>query len=266
MNEYIEELIKFGFTEYEAKAYYVLLKNSDMNATEIAELSKIPRTKIYYVLENLLKKGMITKAIGKFKRFKAISPKLGLSVISQELETRMKSLEQTVVSLDEMFHESRKVHSDADFIEVLRDGKAIFQKMKQLNADVKSTVRAYHKSPYDGFIRSVKESGCKFTPGIKYRFIFEILENDDIEILDILDLFIAEGAEIRICRSQQLKMVIFDEENTMLSLSNSIKFGTNMVTTSLFIEHLEASALFSQLFDYQFEKAMTVSEFRRLYS
>ncbi|MBN1969778.1 MAG: TrmB family transcriptional regulator [Candidatus Delongbacteria bacterium] len=261
MNEYIEELIKFGFTEYEAKVYYTLLKKIDLSATEISDLSGVPRTKIYYVIENLQKKGLVVKAVGKFKRFRAISPKLGLSSINKDLEDKIVALKNTADSLDQIYNRFREEHEESDFVEILKDPNYIFQKVKQLNADVKQIIRAYHQSPYDGLISGIKANGTKLTKGIKYKFIFEVHDNYDEELINTLRLFEKDGAEVRIMSNVPLKMIIFDQELTFISLENKVTAGTNVTKTTVSIEHAEFSKQFSEFFDYQFSNSHSIESF-----
>ena len=56
-----EKLISIGFSEYEAKAYLALLRESPATAYEIAKLSAIPTSKIYEVLNKLLEREAVLK-------------------------------------------------------------------------------------------------------------------------------------------------------------------------------------------------------------
>lgn len=55
----IENLKRLSLTEQEAIAYMVLLMNSPMSGYAVALESKIPKSKIYEVLESLIKKGAV---------------------------------------------------------------------------------------------------------------------------------------------------------------------------------------------------------------
>ena len=59
MDENITTLKGLGLTMYEAQAYVTLTSLISSNATEIAEKSEIPRSKIYDVLKGLVKKNFI---------------------------------------------------------------------------------------------------------------------------------------------------------------------------------------------------------------
>jgi HTH-type transcriptional regulator, sugar sensing transcriptional regulator len=56
-----EKLISIGFSEYEAKAYLALVRESPATAYEIAKLSSIPTSKIYEVLNKLLEREAVLK-------------------------------------------------------------------------------------------------------------------------------------------------------------------------------------------------------------
>ena len=55
--EISKQLVRLGFTEYEAKAYLALLQQAPMTGYAIALASGVPRSKIYEVLGNLVERG-----------------------------------------------------------------------------------------------------------------------------------------------------------------------------------------------------------------
>jgi sugar-specific transcriptional regulator TrmB len=58
VTEYLERL---GISELEAKIYISLLKNGAINARELVLTAKVPRTTVYYGLNLLIEKGLVTK-------------------------------------------------------------------------------------------------------------------------------------------------------------------------------------------------------------
>ncbi|MBN2411941.1 TrmB family transcriptional regulator [candidate division KSB1 bacterium] len=55
-----ENLARFGFSQYESKAYIALIKKSPVTGYELAKNSGIPPSKIYEVINKLLEKSVIT--------------------------------------------------------------------------------------------------------------------------------------------------------------------------------------------------------------
>jgi sugar-specific transcriptional regulator TrmB len=52
-NDRIEKMMEYGLTEYEARTYLALLDLGVASARDVANLSRVPRTKIYSVLDDL---------------------------------------------------------------------------------------------------------------------------------------------------------------------------------------------------------------------
>ncbi|NOJ73349.1 TrmB family transcriptional regulator [Paenibacillus alvei] len=59
MEELFKELQKWGFSQYECKAYIGLLKNFPITGYEISKRSGVPRSTIYEVLAKLMDKGAV---------------------------------------------------------------------------------------------------------------------------------------------------------------------------------------------------------------
>ncbi len=72
--EVINILKEFGLGEYEAKAYLALLERGKISARVISEVTRIPYTKIYQVLQNLERYGFIISISGKPRKHVAVSP------------------------------------------------------------------------------------------------------------------------------------------------------------------------------------------------
>ena len=56
-NDPVENLVKIGFSEYEAKAYVALLRKSSVTGYELSKLSGVPRSMIYEVVAKLTARG-----------------------------------------------------------------------------------------------------------------------------------------------------------------------------------------------------------------
>ena len=83
MDENITVLKGMGLTMYEAEAYVTLTSLISSNATEIAEKSGIPRSKIYDVLKKLHEKNFIEVEDGRPLTYNAKSP---VEVLNREKE------------------------------------------------------------------------------------------------------------------------------------------------------------------------------------
>jgi sugar-specific transcriptional regulator TrmB len=55
----IDKLVRIGFSEYEAKSYVALLRESPITGYQIAKLSGVPRSMVYEVLGKLVARGAV---------------------------------------------------------------------------------------------------------------------------------------------------------------------------------------------------------------
>lgn len=65
---------KYGFTESETKVYLTLLSNEQMTGYEISKQSGVPRSKVYNLLETLVKKNVVLVTPSENKVYRAIDP------------------------------------------------------------------------------------------------------------------------------------------------------------------------------------------------
>jgi HTH-type transcriptional regulator, sugar sensing transcriptional regulator len=82
----IQCLKSLGLTKYEALVYIALLKVVSATASEIHEISTVPRASVYPVLDQLQEKNLISIARSTPKRFAALSPKEGVAIMMSRIE------------------------------------------------------------------------------------------------------------------------------------------------------------------------------------
>jgi sugar-specific transcriptional regulator TrmB len=81
-----ESLKSLGLTKYEALVYIALLKVAGGTATEIHEISGVPRASVYPVLDRLIQKNLVSVSNTSPKRFDAIAPEEGISNLLTHIE------------------------------------------------------------------------------------------------------------------------------------------------------------------------------------
>jgi len=91
----LEDMKKLGLNQYEAKAYTKLLENFPLNGYSLSKTSGVPRSKIYEVLDNLLKKQLVfSKKIESGLVYFPLEPKLFISKIKKNYESVLKNVEE----------------------------------------------------------------------------------------------------------------------------------------------------------------------------
>ncbi len=100
MKTIILELAELGLSEYEAKAYISLLRESPATAYEIGKSSGVPTSKIYEVLKKLTEKGVISIIEeGKTRQYVPIEPDEFLSKYKNRTEMIIDSLKDELSNI-----------------------------------------------------------------------------------------------------------------------------------------------------------------------
>lgn len=110
MDRIVENLQNFNFTKIEAEVYTCLLRNGQLNGSQISKLLGISRTSIYSALESLYVKGHVFMLAGEPTMYRVQDPKLLVNKIKNTfsnsidfLETHLSSF-QTDVSEEQFWN------------------------------------------------------------------------------------------------------------------------------------------------------------------
>jgi sugar-specific transcriptional regulator TrmB len=96
MEETTKLLKKVGLTEYEAKVYLALINKHFDGATRLSKESKVPRTKIYSVLESLENKGWIRIYSGYPLLFRARHPMRIFEKMKEDYDIFLESISSKI--------------------------------------------------------------------------------------------------------------------------------------------------------------------------
>ncbi|MGV8168480.1 MAG: TrmB family transcriptional regulator [Candidatus Nanoarchaeia archaeon] len=100
-----ENLELLGLTGNEIKIYLVLLKNKELNGSELRRKTKIANSQIYASLDNLIIKGLVTyKKYATGKTYSAVNP----SVLKTLAEERQKKIESAIPFLKQLQLETKE--------------------------------------------------------------------------------------------------------------------------------------------------------------
>ena len=172
----------FGLNHYEIKIWTSLLSRGIAAASELADISGVPRSRCYDVLESLEKKGFTIMKIGKPIKYIAVKPEEILERIkkslNQETEINLTLLE--AIKESDIFHELELLHKTG--IEHIdpEDVADTFHGRSEINRQIKKMAESAEKSiaiasTKEGFERKLKVLKnilpAKINAGLKARFI-----------------------------------------------------------------------------------------------
>ncbi|UZE93994.1 MAG: TrmB family transcriptional regulator [Candidatus Pacearchaeota archaeon] len=99
-DEFLSRLRKiFGLNLYEVKVWTALLSRGVSTAGELSDISSVPRSRTYDILESLEKKGFVVLKLGKPIKFVALKP---TEVVERVKRNVMRNAQSTSKRLDEL--------------------------------------------------------------------------------------------------------------------------------------------------------------------
>jgi len=103
LNEAELLLKRLGLTEYESKAYMVVLKTGSCSADCISRLGNIPLPRVYDTMQALASKGLISVTKTRPQKFKAVEPKHIFDLIIDDGRNKLEEKEKDIENVKKEF-------------------------------------------------------------------------------------------------------------------------------------------------------------------
>ena len=112
--EFLDKLKDFGLNSYERKLWISLLSRGVSTAGELSDISSVPRSRAYDVLESLEKKGFIVVKVGKPIKYLAVSPTEVIGRVKKRIleEAEEKNKVLTQLKQSELLEELTTLHTE----------------------------------------------------------------------------------------------------------------------------------------------------------
>jgi sugar-specific transcriptional regulator TrmB len=124
-------LHEVGLTEYETRAYLILLERGVMTASEVSEHGGIPYSKVYETLNSLERKGWVEVERGRPSRYFPKAPSEALEAARLQLEDMVNSWKHVVMGELQPLYEKRELLEKPD-IWILRGEFSIMAKLREM--------------------------------------------------------------------------------------------------------------------------------------
>jgi sugar-specific transcriptional regulator TrmB len=257
----IEQLTRLGLTSYEAKSYLALTRRGSSTAAEVARLASVPRQRIYDVLAGLVGKGLATSRPGNVVKYSATAPETAFEHLLADRRQELADLEQAAGEMVEQLgpaFEAGRAHTDPlEYIEVLRDRRAINARFGELQAGVDDEILVFTRPPYATPVQSNVE-GVQVAKSHRARSVYEFSIFDTPESVEGVRRFIAAGEEARFVPELPLKLVIIDESTVMFGMEDPIAGSSEL--TMVVIEHTSLAKILKIAFEAVWEQGLTFEQ------
>jgi sugar-specific transcriptional regulator TrmB len=124
-------LHEVGLTEYETRAYLILLERGVLTASEVSEHGGVPYSKVYETLNSLERKGWIEAERGRPSRYFPKAPSEALEAARLRLEDMVNSWKGVVMGELQPLYEKRELMEKPD-IWILRGEFSIMAKLREM--------------------------------------------------------------------------------------------------------------------------------------
>lgn len=211
----------FNLNIYEVKIWTALLSRGISTAGELSDISEVPRSRSYDVLETLEKKGFVIMKLGKPIKYIAVKPEEIVSRIKKDvqvkLDKKLKQLEN--IKGTNFFTELEKLHKTgiklvepSEFTGSLKNRDNIYHKMHAMFDNAKENVTLV--TSVEGLIRKhglLKRYLKKLKErGVKIRIVAPITK-ENLEVAKELSKF----AELRNTQRINARFLVVDNKEAM---------------------------------------------------
>ncbi|MCB0724055.1 MAG: hypothetical protein KDC73_05095 [Ignavibacteriae bacterium] len=278
MKDLIKQLEAIGFTNYESKVFMVLMQGHNMTAAEIAKEAKIPRTSVYDILKSFAQKGICNEIETPSKlRYEMIDP----DIVEDKLKNGFKkSFENQLNELDssfktlKSFYKSKAQKDSSEKIELLKGfNKHRHLKFLELMKKTKRQLLIANKIPdristdVDKVVDKFLEKGGKIKTlyqlggSVKIKFDDGWREINKEKLIELLKTFETDKVEIKLTHSLPQSFFVFDENYVFLNIVDESLEQYNM--SDLIIDNEKYATAMKDLFDYYWDRSMTIGEYEK---
>ena len=205
-------LHQVGLTEYETRAYLILLERGVMTASEVSEHGGLPYSKVYETLNSLERKGWVEVERGRPSRYLPKAPSESLEAARLRLEDMVGSWKRVILGELQPLYEKRELMEKPD-IWILRGEFSILAKLKEMLDVAKNELMIAVPAFAKGFVdASVSVLGRVRSSGVRVQIM--MTEGDYLEK-------VAEVGEARVRDNLFGGGVIVDGKEALLFLGEA---------------------------------------------
>jgi HTH-type transcriptional regulator, sugar sensing transcriptional regulator len=258
-------LQQLGLNAYEARSYLVLLGHSRFKALELAPRARVPRQKIYEVLDSLVEKGFARVVQDRTKLFSAVEPNLAIpaylarkrELMEHELTGQARSASNLLEDLSGLYTEGKGGRGTLDFLRIVAEPTQTAGEYRRMLGEVKAEYLEFSRPPYavDPLDEKlVKQARAR---GVACRLLIESGTLDSHQRQRLIE-YAAAGVEIREAPSLPLKLACFDGRNGLIALLDPVI--SKPTWTSLVFDHPGLGEAMKHLFEDRWQRATEFAE------
>ena len=254
------QLTRLGLTSYEAKAYLALIRRDSSTAAQAARLATCRASASTTCWRASSRRASRRRGRAGRRSTRPSRPSSRSSGSSRTIATSSRSSSATAALIEELspaFHAGKEHTDPLEYIEVLRDRRAINERFDELQAGIKREILVFTKPPYA-------------TPPQENVEGLEVIEDArGAQRLRVLDLRrsrtscgrapLRRGGRGGALRAElPLKLVIIDETIVMFGMEDPVAGSSEL--TIVVVEHPSLANVLKTAFDAIWEQGLTFDQ------
>ena len=263
--KFVGKLKEFGLNSYEAKIWIALLSRGVSSAGELSDISNVPRSRAYDVLESLEKKGFIVMKIGKPIKYIAVKPQEVLErvkkKIQEDAEKQTGLLDEIkkdplLKELEQLYSNGVEVVDPAELSGSLRDRTNLYNNLNMIinNAQDSITIMTTEEGlqrKADSLKKSLEKASKR---GVTIRIAAPISKKSEKAAE-----FLSQFAELRHVDALKSRICIVDSKEITFGLLDDAKavpsYDVGIWVTSPFFA-LALESMFNQVWETKAAKLL----------
>lgn len=243
----LQDLIKFGLSEKEAKVYLSLMEMGPSSVTDISKKTKITRTNSYHILNALITKGLVSSYEEKAKMvFIAESPERLITMLEEQLNEMEKNIQHAKKNMPEFkaLYSNPTGRLKVKFFEGVEGIISAYEDTLTARSTILGYASVEHQHSFmPGYFPEYYER--RMRRGISVKAILAYTkESFRIKDLDRSHIRVSKIIPLKFQISPEIN--IYDDKVAIMSLKE--KFGA-------IIESKDVADAFKKLFELAYERA-----------
>jgi hypothetical protein len=165
--------------------------------------------------------------------------------------------QQMVTDLRPAFEEGQEQTDPLEYIEVLRDRRAINERFAEIQANVKKEILVFTKPPYATPPQENVE-GLEVIQSHEARSLYEFSVFDEPAVRRGVKRFVESGEQARFVPTLPLKLVIVDETIVMFGMEDPVAGSSEL--TIVVVEHQSLAKVLKTAFDAIWDTGLTFEQ------
>jgi hypothetical protein len=259
-----QRLQAIGLNAYEARSYLVLVGHPQFKALELAARARVPRQKIYEVLDSLVEKGFAQMIQERTKLFSAVSPEQAVpNYLARRARERELQLAGEAQGAKEMVQELMAAYTEGqggrgtlDFLRIVNDPLHAALQFRRVLSEARAQYLEFSRPPYAVDPLEAAQVIQAQHRGVSCRILVEH-GTLDAEHKRFLSEYAWAGVEVREIEKVPMKMAVIDGRRGLLALLDPVI--TRPAWTSIVFEHEGMAEAMTALFENYWNRGTAVA-------